>query len=428
MPRRRHDQPKSRRRVAACSAWVAAARSPRATFAPSGTRWAFSRPATKASCVRRKGEVVWQDYNPYPKFQGRDLDPELVFVRDDMTRHHRARSIPTSRSWRTSRKCCFHFPPASRRRWGQGESDRAGSHRRQASPARSTSTSCRPTAWTRGCWPATAASQARAATSWPPGFAARANRRRRRGEKATDKRQNRSRSSRRLSTSDAAKKPGGINVIYVTDIDLLSSQFVQMRNEPNMMITKFRFDNVPFVCNLIDAVGGEDRFLEIRKRKPKHSTLRMVEFRAAKAREQQKDADRKDTGRVRRRREEGRRRQGKDVCRIQEDLRRAAAEAEPRRRGRSGQDSGGRHAAGHEAADGRAGRGSGQDRPRTEARPGAGPDRARARPADSSRFKTNTSCRPRCFRPFCRCLVGLVVWARRRIREREGVSRTRMRL
>ena len=43
----------------------------------------------------------------------------------------------------------------------------------------------------------------------------------------------------------------------MTDIDLLSSQFVQMRNEPNMMVTKFRFDNVPFVCNLIDAVGGE---------------------------------------------------------------------------------------------------------------------------------------------------------------------------
>ena len=41
----------------------------------------------------------------------------------------------------------------------------------------------------------------------------------------------------------------------MTDIDVLSSEFVQMRNEPNLMMTKFRFDNVPFVCNLIDAVG-----------------------------------------------------------------------------------------------------------------------------------------------------------------------------
>ncbi|HZN33925.1 MAG TPA: Gldg family protein, partial [Pirellulaceae bacterium] len=30
------------------------------------------------------GQVVWQSYNPYPKFAGRELSPELVFVRDDM--------------------------------------------------------------------------------------------------------------------------------------------------------------------------------------------------------------------------------------------------------------------------------------------------------------------------------------------------------
>src|SRR5262249_9171031 len=82
------------------------------------------------------------------------------------------------------------------------------------------------------------------------------------------------------STADA-KKPNGVNVIYVADIDVLSSTFVRMRNEPNTMIANFRFDNVPFVCNLIDAVADENRFLAIRKRKPKHSTLRMVESRAA---------------------------------------------------------------------------------------------------------------------------------------------------
>ena len=34
-------------------------------------------------------------------------------------------------------------------------------------------------------------------------------------------------------------------------------------------------------CNVIDAVAGDDRFLEIRKRKPRHSTLKTVEARAA---------------------------------------------------------------------------------------------------------------------------------------------------
>src|SRR6185369_16832257 len=31
-----------------------------------------------------KAEVVWQDYNPYPKFEG--ITPELVFIRDDITK------------------------------------------------------------------------------------------------------------------------------------------------------------------------------------------------------------------------------------------------------------------------------------------------------------------------------------------------------
>src|SRR5438270_13557951 len=77
--------------------------------------------------------------------------------------------------------------------------------------------------------------------------------------------------------------------MYVGDSDGLSSEFVRMLNEPNTMVAKFRFDNVPFVCNLIDAVAGEDRFLEIRKRKPRHSTLRMVESQASEARRQQRD-------------------------------------------------------------------------------------------------------------------------------------------
>jgi hypothetical protein len=31
-----------------------------------------------------KSDVIWQVYNPYPRFQGRGLGPELVFIRNDM--------------------------------------------------------------------------------------------------------------------------------------------------------------------------------------------------------------------------------------------------------------------------------------------------------------------------------------------------------
>jgi ABC-2 type transport system permease protein len=86
-----------------------------------------------------------------------------------------------------------------------------------------------------------------------------------------------------------SRKPTGINAIYVGDIDVLSNAFVEMRNEPNRAPAKFHFDNVPFVCNVIDAVAGDERFLEIRKHKPKHSTLRLVEKQATNARNQQRD-------------------------------------------------------------------------------------------------------------------------------------------
>ena len=36
-----------------------------------------------------------------------------------------------------------------------------------------------------------------------------------------------------------------------------------MRNEPQNLLAKFRFDNVPFVCNVIDAVAGGNRNRDI---------------------------------------------------------------------------------------------------------------------------------------------------------------------
>ena len=225
----------------------------------------------------------------------------------------------------------------------------------------------------------------------------------------------------------AEKKPGGINVIYVTDIDLLSSQFVQMRNEPNAMITKFRFDNVPFVCNLIDAVGGEDRFLEIRKRKPKHSTLRRIEDRAAAARENQTNANEKKQAEydaaVKKADDEKEKSFG-EFKKVFDELQRkqnAGESVDPAKIQAAAmqlamtQRSAERSA---EVTKARLGRERDLELAKIER------ERDRQIQQVQNEYKLMATVLP----PILPLLVGLVVWAQRRIREREGVSRTRMRL
>ena len=42
-----------------------------------------------------------------------------------------------------------------------------------------------------------------------------------------------------------------------------------------------RFDNVTFILNVLDYLAGDDRFIDIRKRRPVHRTLTTVERRTA---------------------------------------------------------------------------------------------------------------------------------------------------
>ena len=66
-----------------------------------------------------------------------------------------------------------------------------------------------------------------------------------------------------------------INVVLVADIDALSDALFRLRkmgNDPNDGIN-LDFDNVTAVLNAIDSVAGDERFLAIRTRRPKHRTL-----------------------------------------------------------------------------------------------------------------------------------------------------------
>jgi len=75
-----------------------------------------------------------------------------------------------------------------------------------------------------------------------------------------------------------------LNVIFVADIDLMAPPFVYVRARPQDEIN-WRFDNVTFVLNVLDALVGDESFMDIRKRKVRHSTLKLVEKRTETARE-----------------------------------------------------------------------------------------------------------------------------------------------
>jgi ABC-2 type transport system permease protein len=80
-----------------------------------------------------------------------------------------------------------------------------------------------------------------------------------------------------------ATKP--IRAVVVADIDLMDGRIFGLRNRPDEVFG-LDFDNVTFVLNVLDSLAGDDRFLDIRKRKPKHRTLERIEDAVAESREE----------------------------------------------------------------------------------------------------------------------------------------------
>jgi ABC-2 type transport system permease protein len=79
----------------------------------------------------------------------------------------------------------------------------------------------------------------------------------------------------------AADRP--VRAVVVADIDLLDGRIFGLRTRPDEVFG-LDFDNVEFALNLLDSLAGDDRFVEIRKRKPKHRTLERIEDAVADAR------------------------------------------------------------------------------------------------------------------------------------------------
>jgi ABC-2 type transport system permease protein len=67
------------------------------------------------------------------------------------------------------------------------------------------------------------------------------------------------------------------NVIYVADVDTLSDFFIRRRAEPVDNGVEYFFQNVSFFLNIVDTLAGVEEFAELRTRKINHVTLEVVE-------------------------------------------------------------------------------------------------------------------------------------------------------
>lgn len=91
-------------------------------------------------------------------------------------------------------------------------------------------------------------------------------------------------------TSDSKTSP--LNVIFCSDIDMISDWFFLERNRGNLNV---KFDNVTFILNAVDSLAGNDQFIKLRSRRSKLRTLEYVEAQTRQLREtlnkEEKEAD-----------------------------------------------------------------------------------------------------------------------------------------
>jgi ABC-2 type transport system permease protein len=85
-----------------------------------------------------------------------------------------------------------------------------------------------------------------------------------------------------------------IRVAYVADTDLMLPVFLQIRADPNQAAEmRFQFQNVTFLLNTIDWLTGEMDFIDVRKHEPIFASLKMIdavkETASSEVREKQKE-------------------------------------------------------------------------------------------------------------------------------------------
>jgi len=230
------------------------------------------------------------------------------------------------------------------------------------------------------------------------------------------------------------EKKREINVVYVADVDLLISDFLRIRARPNEReLIQWNFENVTFLLNIIDVLSGDDDYVEIRKRKPRHSTLKIVEYKEQQAREDEfeelrklQDDFAKELEKIKDEHKEEIEKAEKDRETVQDIVKRAMQ-------------SGGMITRGDFAKLEDANQRYARIRKKLDRRVEVEEEKMRRQEEDKidqinrdvdleiAKIKNIYKFLAVALPPFPPLLIGVIVFVRRRLREREGIAKSRMR-
>ncbi|MEM6691982.1 MAG: ABC transporter permease, partial [Planctomycetota bacterium] len=77
---------------------------------------------------------------------------------------------------------------------------------------------------------------------------------------------------------DESSDESAIKVVYVADTDIILPEFLLLRAEPDQVAdTRFQFKNVTFALNTIDWLTGETSFIDVRKHEPTFASLKLID-------------------------------------------------------------------------------------------------------------------------------------------------------
>lgn len=77
-----------------------------------------------------------------------------------------------------------------------------------------------------------------------------------------------------IPATPPATEAAKVNAVVIADLDAMSPWFHQIRDDaPKGLV----FDNLTFILNAVDVLAGDQSYVELRKRRPKHRTLERYE-------------------------------------------------------------------------------------------------------------------------------------------------------
>jgi len=126
--------------------------------------------------------------------------------------------------------------------------------------------------------------------------------------------------------ADKDRGNGEVNVVLVADIDMLTAPFFQLREQGEIPGAglHFDFDNVTLLLNVLDSLAGDDRFIDLRKRRPRHRPLTRIDNLMEEARKATRKARREQQQKVDKAQEKEQKILDDEIEKLREDMKKRA--------------------------------------------------------------------------------------------------------